>query len=99
VGSFEKPAVADFRLANGKPESEVVGDALGDRDIHLARRLRNGKDIGTMSASVPEMPEWLHVELSDWCAGWAGGDAMRNMRPYCNSAVRQKVPFPPEKSE
>jgi hypothetical protein len=98
-GRLEKPAVADFRLANGDPESEVVGYALGDRDIHLARRFQCGKDIGTMSASVPKMPEALHVELSDWCAGRASGDAMRNTRPHCNSAVRQKVPFPPEKNE
>jgi hypothetical protein len=71
VGSLEKPAVADFRLANGNPESEVVGYALGDRDIHLARRFRCGKDTGTMSANVPKMPEGLHFELSDWCAGCA----------------------------
>jgi hypothetical protein len=73
VGSLEKPAVADFRLANGDPESEVVGNVLCDRDIHLAQRFQNGKDTGTMSSSVPKMPEGLHVELSDWCAGCASG--------------------------
>jgi hypothetical protein len=31
VGSLEKPAVADFRLANGDPEIEVVGVVLCDR--------------------------------------------------------------------
>ena len=83
MGGFEKPTIADFRLANGDSQSEVVGSVKYDRDIHLAQRFRNDKDTGTKSSSVPKMPEGLHVELSDWCAGCAGG----NMRPYCNSAV------------
>ncbi len=66
MGGLKKPTIADFRLANGDSESEVVGSVKCDRDIHFAQRFRNGKDTGTESSSVPKMPEGLHVELSDW---------------------------------